>query len=133
MYQLKDFLICGQHHNMQSNMLIHRVQSCIKYISNKYHSCQSALIMLSQPLENTSDWENIIQPLLNTDIRGLRKGEDASSSEGHHQLSWIWSSQHTSDTKLTEGMNEALQIEWCKACTKAQQWQEECILLWEEM
>ncbi|KAF9495629.1 hypothetical protein BDN71DRAFT_1430849 [Pleurotus eryngii] len=39
MYQLKNSLICNQHHNMWSNTLIHRVQSHIKYISNKYYSC----------------------------------------------------------------------------------------------
>ncbi|KAF9486724.1 hypothetical protein BDN71DRAFT_1405771, partial [Pleurotus eryngii] len=133
MYQSKDSLICGQHHNTRSNTLIHGVQSRIKYISNKYCACRTALVALSQPLEKTGSWENIIWPLLDTDIRGLREGEDASSSEGRHQLSWIWSSQCTSDAELTEGMNEALQIEWCKARARAQQWQEECILLWEEM
>ncbi|KAJ8693963.1 hypothetical protein PTI98_008899 [Pleurotus ostreatus] len=30
-------------------------------------------------------------------------------------------------------MNEALRIEWCKVRARAQRWQEECILLAEEM
>ncbi|KAF9491423.1 hypothetical protein BDN71DRAFT_1510418 [Pleurotus eryngii] len=72
MYQLKDSL------------------SHIKYISNKYCSCQLALVMLSWPLENTGNWENTIQLLLDTNIRGLREDEDASSLEGCCQLSWIW-------------------------------------------
>ncbi|KDQ23596.1 hypothetical protein PLEOSDRAFT_1048381, partial [Pleurotus ostreatus PC15] len=133
MYQSKDSLIRGQHHNTRSNSLIHGVQSRIKYVTNKYRTCRTALVALSQPLEKTGTWENIIRPLLDTDIRGLREGEDTSSSEGRRQLSWIWSSQRTSDAELTEGMNEALRIEWCKARARAQRWQEECILLSEEM
>lgn len=51
-------------------------------------------------------WEHSLQPLLDTDIRSLREGEDATNSEGRRQLSWIWSTQRTSDAEITEGMNE---------------------------
>ncbi|KAL4259108.1 hypothetical protein AB1N83_010863 [Pleurotus pulmonarius] len=134
MYQSKDQLIRGQHHNTRSNGLIQGVQTRIKYVSHKYRACRSALVSLSEPLRKGDEWESILRPLLDTDIRGLREGEDASSSsEGRRQLSWIWSSQRTNAAELTLGMNEALRIEWCKARARAQRWQEECILLWEEM
>ncbi|KAL4259471.1 CxC2-like cysteine cluster KDZ transposase-associated domain-containing protein [Pleurotus pulmonarius] len=134
MYQSKDQLIRGQHHNTRSNTLIQGVQTRIKYISHKYRTSRSALASLSQPLRKDNEWESMLRPLLDTDIRGLREGEDASStSEGRRQLSWIWSSQRTNAAELTLGMNEALRIEWCKARARAQRWQEECMLLWEEM
>lgn len=133
MYQSKDAYIRGQKHNTRSNALIHGVQSRIKYVSNKYRMGRTALTALSEFLGMDGQWESTIRPLLDTDIRGLREGEDASSSEGCRQLSWIWSSQRTSNEELTQGMNEALRIEWCKARARAQRWQEECILLWEEM
>lgn len=133
MYQSKDSYIRGQKHNTRSNTLIHGVQSRIKYVTNKYRTGRVALTALSELLGKDGQWESTIQPLLDNDIRGLREGEDASSSEGRRQLSWIWSSQRTSDEELTQGMNEALRIEWCKARARAQRWQEECILLWEEM
>ncbi|KAF9487343.1 hypothetical protein BDN71DRAFT_1485341 [Pleurotus eryngii] len=100
MYQSKDQLICGQYHNTRSNSLIQGVQTHIK----------SALTSLSEPLCKGDEWESILCLLLDTDIRGLREGEEASSS--------------------SEG---PLRIEWCKAQARAQRWQEECILLWEEM
>ncbi len=133
MYQSKDVYVRGQKHNTRSNTLIHGVQNRIKYVSNKYRASRMALAALSELLGKDDQWESTIRPLLDTDIRGLREGEDASSSEGRRQLSWIWSSQRTSDEELTQGMNEALRIEWCKARARAQRWQEECILLWEEM
>lgn len=134
MYQSKDQLIRGQHHNTRSNSLIQGVQTRIKYVSHKYRSCRSALASLSEPLRKGNEWESILRPLLDIDIRGLREGEDtSSSSEGRRQLSWIWASQRTNTAELTVGMNEALRIEWCKARAQAQRWQEECILLWEEM
>ncbi|KAJ8703478.1 hypothetical protein PTI98_002100 [Pleurotus ostreatus] len=132
MYQSKDSYVRGQKNNTRSVTLIKNVQGRINYVAQKYRTCRSALTLLSGPLEENG-WERSLQPLLDTDIRSLREGEDASSSEGRRQLSWIWSTQRTSDAEITEGMNEALRIEWCKARARAQRWQEECILLQEEM
>ncbi|KAG5219570.1 hypothetical protein IMY05_C4836000100 [Salix suchowensis] len=53
-----------------------------------------------------SDWQSTLRPLLNSDIRGLKDGEDASSSEGCQTLSWIWMAQRMNDAEMTEGMNE---------------------------
>ncbi|KAF9500747.1 hypothetical protein BDN71DRAFT_1567169, partial [Pleurotus eryngii] len=132
MYQSKDNLSCGQKSNTRSVALIKNIQGHVNYVCQKYHSCRSALVALSGPLEETG-WESLVQPLLDADVRSLKEGDDTGNSEGRRQLSWIWSSQRTSEAELTEGMNEALRIEWCKARARAQQWQEECILLHEEM
>ncbi|KDQ25464.1 hypothetical protein PLEOSDRAFT_1106392 [Pleurotus ostreatus PC15] len=132
MYQSKDSYVRGQKNNTRSVTLIKNVQGRINYVAQKYRACRLVLTLLSGPLEENG-WERSLQPLLDTDIRSLREGEDASSSEGRRQLSWIWSTQRTSDAEITEGMNEVLRIEWCKARARAQRWQEECILLQEEM
>ncbi|KAJ8701131.1 hypothetical protein PTI98_002092 [Pleurotus ostreatus] len=132
MYQSKDRYVRGQQHNTRSVALVKKVQARSNFAASKYRSGRAALLMLS-PALGKSDWQSILRPLLDSDIRGLKDGEDASSSEGRRTLSWIWMAQRTNDAEMTEGMNEALRIEWCKARARAQRWQEECMLLTEEM
>ncbi|KAF9496443.1 hypothetical protein BDN71DRAFT_1482196 [Pleurotus eryngii] len=110
----------GQQHNTRSMMLVKNVQARVNTAVNKY-------------LLGKAGWELVLRPLADADIRGLRDGEDAASSEGWWTLSWIWATERTNGAELNEGMNEALRIEWCKMRAQAQCWQEECILLSEEM
>lgn len=150
MYQSKDRLARGQVLNTQSVTLIKNVQSRIDFLANKYRTNWRSLIALSALL-NKQDWELKLQQLNDKDVHGLREGEDASASEGRRTLSWIWMTQRTNDTEMTETMSEgkyyifycyifyntkreiAIRIEWCKARARAHRWQEECILLQEEM
>lgn len=66
------------------------------------------------------------------DLRGLTAGEDGSS-EGHQTMSWIWTTSDGADALQGEGKQEALRIKWCKARACAHWWQEECLILGEEM
>ncbi|KAG5223226.1 hypothetical protein IMY05_C1152001700 [Salix suchowensis] len=132
MYQSKDRLIRGQSHNTRSATLIHNVQLRINSLAAKYQRYQEALCILGDAL-NKSGWQTMLQLLADSDLRSLKGGEDASSSEGRRTLSWIWMTQRTDESEMTDTMSEALQIEWCKSRARAQRWQEECILLKEEM
>ncbi|KDQ25249.1 hypothetical protein PLEOSDRAFT_1045089, partial [Pleurotus ostreatus PC15] len=132
MYQSKDRLIRGQSHNTRSATLIHNVQLRINSLAAKYRSYWAALCILGDVL-NKSGWQVTLQPLEDSDIRSLKGGEDASSSEGRRTLSWIWVTQQKDESEMTDTMSEALRIEWCKSRARAQRWQEECILLKEEM
>ncbi|KDQ22301.1 hypothetical protein PLEOSDRAFT_163201 [Pleurotus ostreatus PC15] len=132
MYQSKDRYVCGQVNNTRSGTLIKNVQERIKFISNRYWKTRSALVILGGILMK-SGWESTLLPLANTDVRSLKGGEDASSSEGRRTLSWIWMARQTGDQEMTATMSEALRIEWCKSRARAHRWQEECILLKEEM
>ncbi|KAF9492528.1 hypothetical protein BDN71DRAFT_1483780 [Pleurotus eryngii] len=130
--------------------LIKNVQSRIDFSANKYRTNWRSLVALSMLL-NKQDWKLKLQQLNDKDVCGLQEGEDASASEGRHTLSWIWMTQRTNNTEMTETMSEgkyyifycyifyntkreiAIRIEWCKARARAHRWQEECILLQEEM
>ncbi|KAK0209438.1 hypothetical protein IW262DRAFT_1469039 [Armillaria fumosa] len=46
-------------------------------------------------------------------------------------MSWIWYSSHLGD--VPGGVEECLQIEWCKSRAQAHRWHEECKLLRVEM
>ncbi|KDQ30010.1 hypothetical protein PLEOSDRAFT_1037626, partial [Pleurotus ostreatus PC15] len=132
MYQSKDRYVRGQEHNTRSVTLIKNVQSRINFAAVRYRSNREALVSLSTFL-NKSGWESTLRVLEDSDLRGLKEGEDASSSEGRRTLSWIWMTQRGNELEMTESMSEALRIEWCKSRSRAHRWQEECILLKEEM
>ncbi|KAG6838831.1 hypothetical protein C0991_008064, partial [Blastosporella zonata] len=65
------------------------------------------------------------------DTVGLTLGED-KRAEGSRSESWIW--RVTGGDQIEgEGKQEALWIECCKSRARAQRWQEECLLINEEM
>ncbi|KAG6863156.1 hypothetical protein C0991_007893, partial [Blastosporella zonata] len=66
------------------------------------------------------------------DTQGITADED-DLSEGRQSVLWIWKVDNGVDNMDTEGKQEALGIEWCKARARAHQWAEECLLLEEEM
>lgn len=107
MYQSKDRYVRGQMNNTRSGTLIKNVQARIKFISNRYRKTRSALVVLGRVLLK-SGWESILLPLADTDVRSLKGGEDASSSEGRRTLSWIWMTQRTGDQEMTATMSEGI-------------------------
>ncbi|KAF9496303.1 hypothetical protein BDN71DRAFT_1468824 [Pleurotus eryngii] len=132
MYQSKDRYSRGQAHNTRSVMLIKNVQARIVFAKTKYTMNRAALVVLSDFL-GKEGWQSSLKVLADEDVRSLKGGDDASSSEGRRTLSWIWMTAMPSGAEVTETMNEALRIEWCKSRARAQRWQEECVLLQEEM
>ncbi|KAF8815333.1 hypothetical protein BYT27DRAFT_7214061 [Phlegmacium glaucopus] len=93
-------------------------------------NCDKELQVLSVPLLETT-WRNIFHPLAETDVVGLTSMDD-SGSEGRKRLSWIWK-VHGTGADADECTQAALRVEWCKARARAHRWQEECLLLNEEM
>lgn len=105
MYQSKDRLIRGQSHNTRSATLIHNVQLRINSLAAKYRRYREALCILGDAL-NKSGWQTTLQLLADSDLRSLKGGEDASSSEGRRTLSWIWMTQQTDESEMTDTMSE---------------------------
>ena len=74
--------------------------------------------------------------LKDDDIRGPGK-EDSRSRNSHFEPSWIWlvphlhSSPEMGDSE--EVLNDSLQVEWAKVWARKQRWEEEVLLLQEEM
>ncbi|KAJ8694301.1 hypothetical protein PTI98_009225 [Pleurotus ostreatus] len=147
MYKSKDRLVHGQVQNTRSVTLIKNVQARIDFTARKYRMNRQSLVTLATLLSKHG-WETTLQVLNDEDIHSLRQGDDASESEGRRTLSWIWMTGRTSDAEMSETMSEgrwslfqggntkndsAIRIEWCKSRARAHRWQEECILLQEEM
>ncbi len=107
MYQSKDRYVRGQQHNTRSATLINNIQARINFSKNRYRENRAALLVLSGVLGKTG-WATILLPLEDSDIRSLRAGDDASSSEGRRTLSWIWMVQRRDDRDMSENMSEGL-------------------------
>ncbi|KAF8078862.1 hypothetical protein FPV67DRAFT_1558069 [Lyophyllum atratum] len=129
MYKTKDQIVRGQRMLTRSLALIATVQSRITAGAEKYREVRGALVTLAAKLFKTG-WEHDLQVLTDDDLRGLMSAE-GERSEGRHTLSWIW--KVGTPAMEGEGKQEALRIEWCKSRARAHRWQEECLLLEEEM
>ncbi|KAG6871074.1 hypothetical protein C0992_011776, partial [Termitomyces sp. T32_za158] len=130
MYKSKDTLVRGQRMHTRSLALLQTVSDRITNAMTKYNDIRSALQRLAKPLHQTH-WGNVLQELTVGNVSGITAIED-ERSEGRRSLSWIWKLS-SGNAIEGEGKQEALRIEWCKARARAQRWQEECVLLDEEM
>ncbi|KAF8225400.1 hypothetical protein L208DRAFT_1306445, partial [Tricholoma matsutake] len=99
------------------------VDQRIKASVRRYRLMCTALTKLASPLLE-STWDKTLQPLLDEDVHTLTVAQVKGVSENQCMMSWIW---------RTTGMGDTLHLEWCKAHARAHHWQEECILLEEEM
>jgi hypothetical protein len=149
MLKSKDRHIRGQRLHTRSIKLLSDVESKIQGSASKYRRIWTALEALSLPLLQTT-WKKVLQPLVSADVTGLSSMDD-SQSEGRKKLSWIWKVHGTGANVddcteagkpyrsvlllllFSQPDNLALRIEWCKARARAHRWQEECLLLSEEM
>ncbi|KAF9458780.1 hypothetical protein BDZ94DRAFT_1312961 [Collybia nuda] len=107
MYTAKDRFARGQSQVTCAQNLALSVQGRIDTTAQKYQICRESLLHLAQPLKKVN-WDLELRPLYNEDISG---DFDPAGPR----------------------MQEALRIEWCKAHARAHCWQEECLLLQEEM
>ncbi|KIL55458.1 hypothetical protein M378DRAFT_90872, partial [Amanita muscaria Koide BX008] len=121
----------GQFHNTRSVAVLNRLNGRIDYSVKKYRMMHVRLQRLAEKLLKVG-WEQSLQLLQDEDIRPL--DEDEGRSEGRRVLSWIWRIQGTGNSEETTQAGESpLRIEWCKSRARAHRWQEECLLLEEEM
>ncbi|OBZ68735.1 hypothetical protein A0H81_11116 [Grifola frondosa] len=142
MYKYKDRFIRGQRENTRARTTIAAVEAKVSADASRYRMAYAALEALAPPLLKTG-WRVAIRPLCPEDVKGFE--EDANISRDRVKLSWIWKTPRMgcADTAMaggedintdeSEGTQEALRIEWCKARARAARWWEECRLLREEM
>ncbi|KAF8066722.1 hypothetical protein FPV67DRAFT_1768075 [Lyophyllum atratum] len=131
MYKSKDTIVRGQRMHTRSLALIATVQSRIKAGAQKYSDVRDALVSLAAKLSKVG-WETDLKVLTDPDLRGLTAAEN-DVGDGRHTMSWIWMTTDGINSMQGEGKQEALRIEWCRARARAHRWQEECLLLEEEM
>jgi hypothetical protein len=147
MWNSKERHMRGQQQQTRSQTLLEGVGRRIGAAAEKYRRIREALVSLAVPLHERS-WEKVFLPLDKSDIVGLTSMDETDKSEGRRKLTWIWNVQGmelTDDKKVHNGQYVssgmpiilnlflALEREWCRARARAHRWQEECLLLNEEM
>ncbi|KAM6490384.1 hypothetical protein JOM56_014148, partial [Amanita muscaria] len=136
LHRSKERFARGQFHNTRSVVVLNRLNSRIDYSVKQYRTTRIRLQRLAEKLLKVG-WDQSLRVLQDEDIRPL--DEDDGRSEGRRVLSWIWRIQGTGNilyinyTSTYARQIVALRIEWCKARARSQRWQEECLLLEEEM
>ncbi|KAH9851013.1 hypothetical protein C2E23DRAFT_733773 [Lenzites betulinus] len=111
-------------------------QAKVKRATERYRAAYTAM----QILEPDGLWSRTYRPLLDTDLRGPRR-EDESTSEGRYEVSWIWlaptaSAEEVRDFATPASAEEfaaSMRVEWARAKARAERWEEEELLLMEEM
>ncbi|KAF6764603.1 hypothetical protein DFP72DRAFT_986468 [Ephemerocybe angulata] len=126
--------------NTRSNSVIQEVANRINIDVEKYRKIRIRLTLLWSSLkkgpltglEKEAGWEKVLLELKAEDVVGVTSMDQLGLGEGEKSLTWIWTVAGTGhDT--SEVANTALRIEFCRARARAQRWQEECLLLAEEM
>ncbi|KAM6491179.1 hypothetical protein JOM56_013418 [Amanita muscaria] len=110
LYRSKQQYGTGQRHHTRSISSIKVVQEKVDRAVERYRATPNHL---------TKD-EDIRAP-----------DEEDSASEGRRSFTWIWRTGSVGNSD--SAAREVLRIEWCKARARAHRWQEECLLLKEEM
>ena len=80
-------------------------------------------------------WSNHLRELKDADISGPGKDpNDRSTSNSRYEPSWTWLVPHITDgSNVEEEFKDSMQVEWAKVRAQMIRWQEELLLVQEEM
>ncbi|KAH6893986.1 hypothetical protein BKA70DRAFT_1320196 [Coprinopsis sp. MPI-PUGE-AT-0042] len=122
----------GNKPNTRVRTLHNRIQLKIRKAANRYRKAREAL----ESLDAGGLWGFRLQPLRDEDISG--PGRDPSMpSNSRYVMSWIWHTPRVRrelDKDMDKGeVDESLRVEWAKARARLRRWEEEYLLIQEEM
>ena len=121
----------------KSQAVMHTIHERIDRAVRRYRVARSGLLQL----DPSGSWKDLYLALEDRDNRGPGKErKEVAASDGHYRLSWIWlSNPNTTAGGSVEGavssdeVNEDMRVEWAQCIARADRWEEEAILLQEEM
>ncbi|KAJ2914795.1 hypothetical protein MD484_g5622, partial [Candolleomyces efflorescens] len=132
--QFKKLNMAGQGNkpNTRVRSLYNRIQAKITRAEMRYRVARAALATL----DPNGEWTSRLRVLKPEDIRGPGKDPEEVSN-GRYIMSWIWlvprnRSEGPEELK-GEDLDESLRVEWVKARARVQRWEEEYLLVQEEM
>lgn len=124
----------GNKPNTRMNNLYQRFDKKTHRAAEKYRSAWSAL----RVLDPDGSWSTRLKELKREDISGPGKEPD-STSNSRYQPSWIWlvpsasGSRNVETTIGEDEFNKSMQVEWSKARARMRRWNEELLIIKEEM
>jgi len=118
----------GQRTQTRSRSVVQTIQDRIDRSTRRYRAARGALLRL----DPQGNWKNLYLPLTDNNNRGPGKEpEEVLGSEGQFTPSWIWRSGATAVS--SDEVNEDMHVEWAQCVARADRWEEEVVLLQEEM
>lgn len=148
---LKKLHVRHQHASTRAQNVLARNDKRIAGYKSKYQAAWKALEMLIGDSPETMGWRKLVDSDVRTmdyrsdkgqkrqrgDVeRDIEEGGDRggarSMGESRHRVSWIWSNV-AEGAEDSEAVREATRIEWSKAYARKTRWEEEVVLLEEEM
>ncbi|TDL14310.1 hypothetical protein BD410DRAFT_734277, partial [Rickenella mellea] len=135
LWQYKLSNVSGQRATTRTRSYIDRFNEKIQQYARKYRAACTALLVLHP----NGEWVHQFQALFGTDIRGpqLDDGNHLNGkereSEGRRMLTWIWTVSISADADDSSEEHDDMRVEWVKSKARAERWEEEVILVSEEM
>ena len=105
-----------------------RTQRC----AMRYRAARGVLVVI----DPHGSWQSRLKDLKDNDIRGPGRDSDGSGNS-RYEPSWIWlvprvsSAPDMEDSELA--LDDSLQVEWAKSRARKERWEEEVLIIQEEM
>ncbi|KAJ3511895.1 hypothetical protein NLJ89_g3832 [Agrocybe chaxingu] len=133
LWQFKKINISGTGNRLNTRILTlyNRFNTKIKRCAFRYRTARSALVIL----DPNGKWQDRLRVLHDKDIHGPGRDPDDATSKGRYEMSWIWLVARPADVELQkeEELNEGMRVEWAKGQARAERWEEELLIVQEEM
>ncbi|KAJ3899244.1 hypothetical protein F5879DRAFT_811244, partial [Lentinula edodes] len=123
----------GQRQGTRSAAVMDTLDNNINACAARYRIHHDMLSKYGATLGKNSSWMDSLRPLKQEDLRQPDgRLEDKIDGRAAGYVSWIWLAT-PSDVMSDQNVADCLRITFCKARSKALEWQEECLLIQEEM
>jgi hypothetical protein len=134
LWQFKKTNVDGTGNKTSTRMrtLYDRFNLRTKRCAMRYRAARGALLVID-PL---GSWQSRLKDLKDNDIRGPGK-DDNGTRNSRFEPSWIWmvpriiSAPDMEDSEMA--LDESLQVEWAKCRARKERWEEEVLIIQEEM
>ncbi|KAF9059907.1 hypothetical protein BDP27DRAFT_1430701 [Rhodocollybia butyracea] len=122
----------GQRQGGRSATTLESLNNKVDACTARYRKHRDILKAWGSALKKNDAWMKDLRSLKEEDIRELHTAGLEALGEGERQLSWIWHVQRA-DISDNKHLVDSLRIQWCKSRARALRWQEECLLIQEEL
>ncbi|TCD59870.1 hypothetical protein EIP91_011272 [Steccherinum ochraceum] len=130
----------GNKPNTRSRAVYIRFNGKAKLAVERYRAARIHLLAL----DPDGDWKDKYQVLRDEDNRGpgadpedmvgVQRNRYQRRGDGFHQPSWIWlTASETPDDPNSDAYSASMRVDWSKYLARAERWEEEVLLLQEEM
>ncbi|KAJ3516504.1 hypothetical protein NMY22_g14191 [Coprinellus aureogranulatus] len=134
-WDLKDRWLRGQGANTRALNLLSTLQKKIQDAKEEYNQARVALLSLA-PILGEKDVEKVFLKLEDSHLKPLSADSVTAPSQGQTrqvEKSWIWNHPGAANDNVTKYEAETRKIEWAKTRARSHRYQEEVLIVEEEM